>query len=76
MTDLEIANKEYEMLKHVIEYKANEAWAELKSNNDNLEYVKTSNDEEKIKTWERICDLSSARWNAYNDILKAVDLIK
>lgn len=76
MTDVKITNKEYEMLKHVIQYKANEAWAELNNNKDNLEYFKNSNDEEKIKIWQHICEISSARWSAYNDILKAVDLIK
>lgn len=77
MNELEIVKKEYEMLKHVIEYKTNEAWAELKNANDNLDYVKTSSDnDEEIKRWEQISRDCSARWYAYNDILKAINLIK
>lgn len=68
--------EKYEMLKHVIEYKTNEAWVDVQDAQSNLEHAKEVKNEEQIKTWEGILENCTTRWAAFNTILKAVYLSK
>ena len=66
----------FKTIERIVKNKADEEWKMLQNIKDNLEYIKKSDDEEKIKFYEEQYSLASARWFAYNDILHCIDLIK
>jgi hypothetical protein len=63
-------------IKVIVDYKTKEAYNELMESKKILGEVENGDDEHKLNTWKNIVDYRAAKWSAYNDIKKTIELMQ